>query len=107
MQIYYVLSFTIEGVDKKEIDEIRYSLLAGLIKGAVTSEFFYQLPSVVSFISGQNPDTISSILDRINDEIFPPERTLRYFLSEINPATIRVNVNEEEASGFKKEMSRR
>jgi len=61
----------------------------------------------VSFISGQGPDVISSILDRINDEIFPPERTLRYFLSEINPATIRVNVNQQDELRFKQEMARR
>ncbi len=70
MLIYYQRSFIIEGDKESEIDEIKYSLLAGLIRGAVTSECFYQPPYEVSFISGQGLDVISSIFDRINDEYF-------------------------------------
>ncbi|MBC7391607.1 MAG: hypothetical protein H7329_20590 [Opitutaceae bacterium] len=85
---------------------IKYSSQSGLIKGAVTSKFFKQLPSVVS-LSGQGPNVISSILDRINDEIFPPVRTLRYFLSEISPDAIRFNVNQDDKMAFKNEMRKR
>lgn len=107
MFVHYLLSFGFEGVEETQVNEIKYSLLSGLKQGAVTSSFTYYLPNTVGFVSHLESSLIASILDRVNNEVFPAGRTMRYFLAEVNPQTLHINVNSEEENMFQQEMARR
>lgn len=107
MQVYYLLSFHLEGIPQSEQSEIVLSLLSGLVKGGVTERFLYHLPNTVTFVSGLSPEQVASILDRINNEVFPPDRIMRYFLAEVNDQTVHRNTNSQEEEAFDREIVKR
>lgn len=104
---HYLLSFDLEGVEPHEYDDIKYSLFTGLLQGAVTSRFEYFVASTVSFASSLNPQQMAAILDRINNEIFPPGRIIRYVLAEINGTSVFMNKNTDQEAAFNQALASR